>query len=76
MSQAGTPESAVAKKAFVSAPWRAPNLAKLHVLERELEMFRTRRRLLKRSEFRVYVVALRRLQRAIKPSGCGLEASA
>jgi hypothetical protein len=56
-----------AAKGFVIAPQRVhpPNLAKLKSLERKLEMFPTRRRLLKRGEFRAYADALRRIQRAI-----------
>jgi hypothetical protein len=55
------------KTGFVVAPERihAPDLAKLNALERELETFPTRRRLLKRSEFRVYANTLRRMQRTI-----------
>lgn len=56
-----------AKNGFVVAPQRvhSPNLTKLQALKRELETFPTRRRLLKRSEFRVYADALRRMQRTI-----------
>jgi hypothetical protein len=54
-------------KGFVVAPQRvhAPHLAKLQSLVRELDTFPTRRRLLKRSEFRVYADALRQTRRAI-----------
>ena len=60
-------EARAAAKGFVVAPERvhAPNLAKLQSLERELETFPTRRRLLKRNEFRIYADALRRTRRAI-----------
>jgi hypothetical protein len=56
-----------AKRGFVVAPQRvhAPNLAKLQTLEKELEVFPTRRILLKRSEFRVYADALRRMRRTV-----------
>ena len=54
-----------AAKGFVIAPQRVhpPNLTKLQSLVRELETFPTRRRLLKRSEFRIYTDALRRMRR-------------
>ena len=46
-------------------PGPQTNLPKLGAVERELETFQTRTRLLKRDEIHVYADALRRLQRAI-----------
>jgi hypothetical protein len=56
-----------AAKGFVVSPQRvhAPRLAKPQALERELGRFPTRRRLLKRSEFRVYADVLRRMRRTL-----------
>ncbi len=56
-----------AAKGFVIAPQRVhvPNLAKLKALERVLEAFPTRRRLLKRSEFRIYTDVLRPMRRVL-----------
>jgi hypothetical protein len=53
-----------AARGFVVAPsgCTRPNLAKLRALEKELEGFPTRRRLLKRSEFPVYADALGRMR--------------